>query len=221
MVEGKGDQDNGTTVGTQTQIEFSMVINDVHLIERIKDNDEAAFKVVFNTYYPRLYYFIFEFIPLKNITEDIVQDTFMTLWNKRSELKDNTNIAAYLFTVAKNNSLYRLRDKRYRQKIFAENLLAENELELNLNTLSTVDTSVFAFQEIEEIITKTLAELPPQCREVFELSRFKEMKNREIASALNISVKTVEGHISKGLKIFRVALKDYLPLVGFLFIFQY
>ena len=89
---------------------------------------------------------------------------------------------------------------------------------MNLDTLNTIDTSVIAFHELEQIIEKTLEELPPQCRRVFELSRFKEMKNREIAEELNISVKTVEGHISKGLKIFKIALKDYLPLVAYLFL---
>ena len=72
--------------------------------------------------------------------------------------------------------------------------------------------------DIEQIIQETLASLPPQCRKVFELSRFQEMKNREIAEELNISIKTVEKHISKGIKTFKVALKDYLPLVAYLFV---
>lgn len=196
-----------------------MVESELRLFERLRDNDETAFKVIYNKYYTRLYYFIFEFIPLKDIAENIVQDTFLTLWNKRNELKDNTNLAPYLFKVAKNNSLYRLRDKRYKQKLFPANSSDFKELELNLDTLATVDTSVFIFQEIEDIIEKTLDGLPPQCKKIFQLSRFEEMKNREIAEKLNISVKTVEGHISKGLKIFKVALKDYLPFVAYLFIY--
>lgn len=196
-----------------------MIENDRQLFERIRNNDEAAFKVVYNTYYSRLYYFIFEFIPQKDIAENIVQDTFFVLWDKRKKLNDNTNLASYLFTVAKNNCLYRLRDKRYSQKLFVSKNLELNELELNLEALSTLDTSTFAFREIEEIIEKTLEGLPPQCRKVFELSRFREMKNTEIAGELNISVKTVEGHITKGLKKFKEALRDYLPLVAYLFAF--
>ncbi|QGY47739.1 RNA polymerase sigma-70 factor [Maribellus comscasis] len=191
--------------------------NEQQLIDRLKNSDEIAFKVIYNNYFSRLYYFIFEFIPVKDLTENIVQDTFFTLWNKRKELKDNTNLISFLYTVAKNNCLYRLRDNRYRQKLFS-NSIDSRELELNFETLNTIDTSVFTFRELEQIIEKTLEELPLQCRKVFELSRFKEMKNREIAEELNISVKTVEGHISKGLKIFRIALKDYLPLVAYLFV---
>jgi RNA polymerase sigma-70 factor (ECF subfamily) len=191
--------------------------NEQQLLDRLKNNDEIAFKVIYTNYFSRLYYFIFEFIPVKDLAENIVQDTFFTLWNKRKELKDNTNLTSYLYTVAKKNCLYRLRDKRYQQKLFSKSVDIR-ELELNLDTLNTIDTSVIAFHELEQIIEKTLEELPPQCRRVFELSRFKEMKNREIAEELNISVKTVEGHISKGLKIFKIALKDYLPLVAYLFL---
>lgn len=187
------------------------------LLRKIRNNDEVAFKVIYNNYYPRLYFFILEFIPLKDLAENIVQDTFITLWNKRSELREDTNLASYLFSVAKNNCLYRLRDSRYKQKLFS-NSLNIGELQLNTEALSAIDTSTFAFHEIEQIIEKTLEGLSPQCRRVFELSRFEDLKNREIAEELDVSVKTVEGHITKSLKILKEALKDYLPLVAFLFI---
>lgn len=191
--------------------------NEVQLLERIRNSDEVAFKVIYNNYFPKLYFFVLEFIPLKDEAENIVQDTFVTLWKKRKELRDNTSFASYLFSVAKNNCLYRLRDSRYKKKLFT-NSLSVNELKLNTETLISIDTSAFAFQEIEQIIKKTLDGLSPQCKIVFELSRFREMKNREIADELEISIKTVEGHITKSLKIFREALRDYLPLVAYLFI---
>ena len=191
--------------------------NERQLFEKLRNSDEAAFRIIYNNYSSKLYYFVFEFIPLKDIAENIVQDTFVTLWNRRKDLKDDTNLASYLFTGAKNNALYRLRDKKYRQKLFS-NAMDVSELNLNTDALTTVDTSAFAFQEIEQIIQETLSNLPPQCRKVFELSRLQEMKNKEIAEELNISVRTVEAHISKGLKAFKIALKDYLPLVAYLFV---
>jgi len=141
----------------------------------------------------------------------------MALWNKRTKLTDNTNLWAYLFTVAKNNCLYKLREQRYKQKLFESTDIDEQELNANLDALSTLDTSIIMFTEIEKIIEETIEQLPPQCRFVFKLSRFEEMKNREIAEELGISVKAVEGHISKALKLFRTSLKDYLPIVAFLF----
>jgi RNA polymerase sigma-70 factor, ECF subfamily len=195
-----------------------MLANDKELLERLKKDDEIAFKVIFNKYYPRLYYFILEFVPMNDIAENIVQDTFFTLWNKRHELTDNTNFGAYLFTVAKNNCIYNLRNQKYRKKLFIENYISENEINTNIDVLSSIDSSAYVFEEIEKIIRETLDELPPQCRKVFMLSRFEEKKNKEIADELSISVKVVEKHITKGLKLFKAALKDYLPFVAYLFI---
>jgi RNA polymerase sigma-70 factor (ECF subfamily) len=195
-----------------------MTQDEKFLFEKIRIGDEAAFKVIYNRFAPRLYYFVYEYVPQNDIVENIVQDTFMALWDKRSKLADNTNLGAYLFTVAKNNCLYKLRDQRYKQKLFESANINEPELKANLVALDVLDTSVIAFTEIEQIIRDTLNQLPPQCRTVFNLSRFEEKKNKEIADELGISLKAVEAHISKALKLFRVSLKDYLPIVAFLFV---
>ncbi len=195
-----------------------MLDDEKYLLERIKTGDEAAFKVIYNKYAPRLYYFIHEYIPLTDIVENIIQDTLMALWNKKSELADETNLGAYLFTIAKNNCLYKLRDQRYHQKIFESSGVDAMELNANQYAMNRLDTSRLTFMEIEEIIERTLAQLPPQCKTVFTKSRFDDRKNKEIAEELGISVKAVEGHITKALKLFRVALKDYLSIVAYLFI---
>ncbi|WP_346854550.1 RNA polymerase sigma-70 factor [uncultured Draconibacterium sp.] len=187
------------------------------LVEKIRNDDETAFKLVFNEYYSKLYYFTLEFIPQKETAENIVQDTFFTFWKKRHTLNRDTNLTAYLFTITKNNCLYRLRDLRYRNKLI-NNSIDIGELELNIDSLKSFDTSDLAFNEIQSIIRLTLEELPPQCRKVFELSRFHDKKNKEIAEELNISIKTVEGHISKGLKVFKEALKEYLPIASCIWI---
>jgi len=193
-------------------------MHEIQLIEGLKSDDEIAFKMIYNKYFSRLYYFILEFMPIDDLAENIVQDTFFTLWNKRHELDDNTRIDAYLFTVAKNNCLYRLRDHRYRQRLFDSGGFRETELEMNAEILGSIDSNSYTFDEIERIIKETLDELPPQCKRVFMLSRFEERKNKEIAEELNISVKVVEKHMTKALRIFREALKDYLPLVSYLFL---
>jgi RNA polymerase sigma-70 factor (ECF subfamily) len=194
-----------------------MTVTETQLIEKIKNDDDAAFKVIYNKYFPRLYYFIYEFIGLDDLTENVVQDTFATFWEKRHTFRDNINISSYLFSVAKNNCLYRLRGQRYKQRLFVSDSSGNMELEQNLKALNSVDTSVLVFYEIEQIIEKTLEELPPQCKKVFMLSRFEGMKNKEIAEELHITTKAVEGHITRSLKVFRSALKDYLPLVTHIF----
>ena len=197
-----------------------MTESEKYLFERIKKGDEAAFKVIYNQYASKLYFFIYEYVPYNDIVENIIQETLMVLWDKKAELTDDTNLGAYLFTVAKNNCLYKLRSQHYRQRLFDSKEVSELELNANLDALSVMDTSLFAFHEIERIIEETLQELPPQCRKVFRLSRFEDKKNREIAEELGVSVKAVEGHISKALKVFRITLKEYLPIVAFLFLHQ-
>lgn len=188
------------------------------LFERIRKGDETAFELVYKSYVSRLYYFVYEYVPNTDIVENIVQETFMTLWNKRSTLADNTNLGAYLFTVARNNCLYKLRDRRYKQRLFKSTDVDESELNENLDSLSAIDMSLISFSEIEQIIENTIRRLPPQCRTVFILSRFEDKKNREISEELGISLKTVEMHVSRALKLFRTTLKDYLPFTIFLFV---
>jgi len=193
-----------------------MTNDEQFLFEKLRNGDETAFEVIYKRYAPRLFYFVHEYVPNRDVAEDIIQDSLMALWNKRSTLNDQTNLGAYLFTIAKNNCLYKLRDRRYKLKLFETTDIDEPELNLNLEALSVLDTSFLTFIEIEQIIEKTFEQLPSQCRVVFRLSRLEEKKNKEIADELGISVKAVEAHISKALKLFRSSLKDYLPIVAFL-----
>jgi RNA polymerase sigma-70 factor (ECF subfamily) len=195
-----------------------MVVQNEHLIERLQNGDESTFEVTYKMYASRLYYLVYEYIPQKDIAENIVQETLMVLWNKKKELAGNTNLGAYLFTVAKNNCLYKLRNRRFQEKIFISSDTSRLEIKMNTGALETLNTSQLIMEEIEQIIERTMDQLSPQCRAVFNLSRFEEKKNKEIAEELNISVKAVEGHITKALKVFRVALKDYLPFVAFIFV---
>ncbi len=191
-------------------------MTDNELVGKLRQDDQVAFKLIFNKYYSRLLYFVLEFIPMHDLAENIVQDTFITLWNKRNELNDTTCFSAYLYTVAKHNCLYRLREIKYQKKLFREMYLTDDEIDLNVNVLNSTDTSVFTFDEIQQIIQQTLESLPPQCKKVFML-KLADKRNKEIAAELQISVKVVEKHITRGLKSFRLALKDYLPLITYLF----
>ncbi|MEL7588251.1 MAG: RNA polymerase sigma-70 factor [Prolixibacteraceae bacterium] len=194
-----------------------MTEDEKYLFDRIRAGDEAAFKVIYNRYIQRLYYFIREYVPFNDIVENIIQETMMALWEKRSQLAADSNLGAWLFTVAKNNCLYKIRDSRYQQKRFQPAKISDQELKLNMEAIEVLDTSQLIFSEIEKIIEDTLEQLPPQCRTVFRLSRFEALKNKEIAEELGISEKTVEGHITKALKVLRGSLKDYLPVMAFLF----
>ncbi|MCK9413265.1 MAG: RNA polymerase sigma-70 factor [Prolixibacteraceae bacterium] len=188
------------------------------IVTQFITGDESSFKEIFNYFYPRLFHFIREYIPNNDLAENMVQETFLILWNKRNNLKEDTNINAWLYTVARNNCLKKLRDDKSRKASFFSIQLNELELEMNIEALSVLDTSDMTFSEIERIIEKTLVGLSPQCRKIFELSRFGNKKNKEIAEDLDISVKAVEGQMTKALKVIKTALKEFLPLVSCLFV---
>ncbi|WP_163717767.1 RNA polymerase sigma-70 factor [Mangrovibacterium lignilyticum] len=183
------------------------------LLSLLLSGDEESFKAVYNHFYSRLSFFVSQYVVHPDITENIIQDTFLTLWLKRSSLKADTNLNAYVFTVAKNNCLKRLRDQKYRNKIMSSQV-SEAEIELNTNALFKLDTNILAFEEINAIVKTTLESLPPTCKLVFEMSRFQMLRNQEIADTLGTSVKTVEGHITKAIKVLKNNLKDYLPLLS-------
>jgi RNA polymerase sigma-70 factor (ECF subfamily) len=188
------------------------------IIKQFFKGDEPSFKVIFNFFYPRIFHFVRAYIPKDDLAENLVQDTFLILWNNRTNLREDTNLNAWLYTVARNHCLKKLRDDKTRKNMFVSDSHSELELEMNIEALTSLDTSELTFTEIERIIEETLAGLSPQCRKIFEMSRFSDKRNKEIAEELNISVKAVEGQITKALKIFRINLKEYLPLIAWLFI---
>ena len=182
-------------------------------ISRLRDGDNNAYEQIYNTLYLRLFYFIREYIADEEIVRNILQDTFLSLWEKRTLLSEEINLAAWLYTVTKNKALKHLRHQEYVDQFSREKIQTFNEDKLNAFALERLDTSMLSLHEIENLIEKTLKSLPPQYSEIFKMSRYGNNKNREIAKKLNISEKTVEAHITKTLKLLRIALKDYLPLV--------
>jgi RNA polymerase sigma-70 factor (ECF subfamily) len=190
-----------------------MFIQDEHIIQRLQIGDEEVFEFVFNNYFSQLYFFAKGYIIDEERAKNIVQDVFVALWNQRTEFDRNTNLNGWLYTATKYNCLNLIKRLKLEDEYRRFNELQIAKLEVNCQVLSNLDTSDLTFKEIENIITQTLENLPGQCRRVFEMSRFEEKKNREIAEELGISIKAVEAHMTKALKIFRTNLKDYLPLV--------
>ncbi|MDX8339009.1 RNA polymerase sigma-70 factor [Draconibacterium sp. IB214405] len=184
------------------------------ILQLLNNHQEAAFEVVFKLYYPRLVYFAKEFVP-DSESKNLVQDAFISMWDKKPEFINESQLQSYLYTNVKNNCLMFLRHEKVKKKYKSEAAF-QKQNSIYTEALSGLDTSTVTFQEIESIIDKTLSELPDRCREIFVLSRMEGKKNKEVAEALNISVKTVEAQITKALKTLRVSLKDYLPLVAWL-----
>jgi RNA polymerase sigma-70 factor, ECF subfamily len=177
------------------------------LILGIKEGNEKIFDHIFLYYYSGLVVYAQKFIVDRDVAEDIVQELFYTLWKKRQLLEINQSLKSYLFTWVKNRCIDYLRKKEVMRK---------NEADmLTLNEIIAKENDFFVESELREYIDMALAKMPPACREVFILNRFDELKPIEIATEKRISVRTVEGHIGKGLRIMREELRKYLPSTFF------
>ena len=192
-----------------------MDIYDGSLIGKLKNGDVSSFEVIYKSHYRRIFHFALQYLRNEEVCSNIIQDVFSSLWDNKEKLTIETNLNAWLFTVTKNKCLKYIRDLKSEKRHL--NNLAEQHMSIIHDALNSLDTSSLAFHEIEKLIQQTLDSLSPQCRRAFEMSRFDEKKYSEIADEMQIAQKTVETHISNALKIFRTTLKDYLPLVIFLF----
>lgn len=172
-------------------------VSDTELLQLLRQDDEAAFTSIYNRYWDKLYAISFNHCKQKHLSEEIVQDIFMSLWDRRDTLTI-THLSSYLATAAKFSVFkYLLREKK-RDKLLVENSPSE-----------------YAISEDEYINTKFLKDyingvvetLPPQCKLVFRYSRESELSIPEIAEKMQISPKTVESHLSKALKVLRIYLR--------------
>ncbi|MDD4190234.1 MAG: RNA polymerase sigma-70 factor [Mangrovibacterium sp.] len=186
------------------------------MIGLLNKKNEAAFGVAFTVYYPRLVAFAREYVP-EDDAQNLVQDAFVTLLEKMPVFSTENQLQSYLYTNVKNNCLMFLRHEKVKKKYSDHKIAKETLFGVNLEALERLDTSPVTFMEIEQIVHDTLEKLPPRCREIFILSRMEGRKNAEVAGMFQISVKAVEGQITKALKVLKVALKDYLALLVFLF----
>ncbi|HAU54018.1 MAG TPA: RNA polymerase subunit sigma-70 [Sphingobacterium sp.] len=170
-------------------------IEDGELIALLARGDRSAFTEIFNRYNKLLYSHVFNKIRDEEASRDLVQDIFVILWEKRSLVK-NINLAGYLFTMTRNRIL---------------NLLSHNKIVSDYFTTVQYDVlpsaqmadEMIREKQLEAIIQAEINALPPRMREVFVLSRYKYLSNREIAEKLGLSEHTVADQIKKSLKTLR------------------
>jgi RNA polymerase sigma-70 factor, ECF subfamily len=179
---------------------------DQQQIAALTTGDINAFEMIFKTYYQPLCSYAYTFLQDKEESEEIVQSTFLSVWEKKETLSIRTAVKPYLYAMVRNACLNVIKHEKVKQKHAVE------EVALSVQGYDSVSSTIVS-SELELRIHKAMEKLPEQCRLVFKLSRFEELKYSEIADQLNISIKTVENHMGKALKIMREQLKDYLPLL--------
>jgi RNA polymerase sigma-70 factor, ECF subfamily len=180
-------------------------LSEKQVLETLRQGNESAFEMIFRTYYQPLCRYAYSFLQDKEEAEEVVQSAFITIWEKRTTLSIETSFKSYLYRMVRNTCLNVIKHEKVKQQHVA------HELAVTEVAYEAVTHKVQA-AELETRISEAMKTLPEQCRLVFQLSRFEELKYQEIADQLNISVKTVENHMGKALKLMREQLKDYLPL---------
>lgn len=174
----------------------------------IRQGNEAAFERVFKLYFKNLHAYAYTFIKEDIIAEEIVQNVFFRIWEKRDQLQIDDSLKAYLYRSVHNESLNHIKHQKVKSS-FQEHY--SNYAEASNDASATMIAS-----ELEVQIQEAINELPQQCRIIFQLSRFEQLKYQQIADQLNISVKTVENQMGKALKVMRLKLVEFLPFLLFI-----
>ena len=171
---------------------------------RIKMGDAQAFELLFKKHYTALCHFSNKYLLNTEEAQDVVQEVFLKLWEDRDEIDADESLKAYLFKITANRSINKLRRRKVKTRY--DEILKF----VYLDNSETTPHDSFLEQELFEYLGVALSKIPPQCRKVFDLSRIDGLKYSEIAEYLNISVKTVESHMSKALTILRTELREYM-----------
>jgi RNA polymerase sigma-70 factor (ECF subfamily) len=190
-----------------------MGTNAIHkeLFQSLSKGDEVAFEKLFHLYFPRLYAFSFKLINDSGLAKDVVQNVFIKVWETRFSFNFE-NPEAFIYQMVRNASLNYIRHLKVIDNV---KLQVKNQYvgeELYYIDLVGNEPYILIEKELEGKIIKVMESLPAKCLTVFRLSRVDGYKNREIATQLRISIKSVEKHLSKALLIYRRNFADYLPL---------
>jgi RNA polymerase sigma-70 factor (family 1) len=175
-------------------------------------SDEAGFEQIFRQYHTLLCRYAYAIVKDTVAAEEIVQDVFLKIWERRTELEITVSVKSYLYRSVHNGCLNAIAKKKKEVHM--------DEVSLKIVHQSAVPAADLQTKELEIAISAGLDRLPVECRKIFELSRFGELKYREIAETLGISIKTVENQMGKALRIMREQLAGYLPMM-FPFILYY
>ncbi|TCD28549.1 RNA polymerase sigma-70 factor [Pedobacter psychrodurus] len=192
-------------------MKFGKEIDSETLI-RVREGDETAFRMVYDTYSARLYNFAYRFVKNKELSEEIVQETLLNLWTSRHRLDERYNMGSYLITITKRLSLNIIRNQYTSNialdKIGSYRICNSNETE---NEVIYNDLSNYA----ERMVTK----LPDKQQEAFRMSRFQGLSHLQIAQEMQVSENTIKNHITAALKTLRLRFKGadvFLFLLYFL-----
>lgn len=167
---------------------------------------------MFKQHHSALHWFCMQYVRSSDDANEIVNDTFMVVWEKQDELVIDQTLKSYLYTIVRNKSLNLLKKRK----------LEVAELDMGFEIPSEIDSPLDILQakQTEELVHRLIEQLPPRCQQIFVLSRKEHLSNKEIASLMELNEKTIENQISIAIRFIRNGLgkkqkENKLPLVFF------
>ncbi|MCB9044528.1 MAG: RNA polymerase sigma-70 factor [Chitinophagales bacterium] len=166
----------------------------------------AVFEQVFKEHFKNLHAYACSILKDSDDAEEMVQNVFYKLWEKKDKIGELQSVPAYLYRSVHNECMNFVKHEKVKMAYEAH---AVHHGNIASRPEDNADT-----KQLEKRIGEALADLPEQCRTIFQMSRFEELKYREIADKMGLSVKTVENQMGKALKILRTKLADYISVIG-------
>lgn len=177
---------------------------------------EINFNSIYTNYYRKAFLFTLSYVHNDMVAEDIVSEAIINLW-ELSKKQEIPSIEAVLITYLRSKSLSYLKHLQIQEKVY-ETLhdKGQRELEIRISTLEACEPEEILSEELRMKVNALIRTMPEQTQKIFIMERLEGKSHKEIASELGITVKGVEYHLSKALKVLRENLKDYLPFLFFL-----
>ncbi|PIB35158.1 hypothetical protein BFP72_06980 [Reichenbachiella sp. 5M10] len=193
-----------------------MRFSEEDILDKIGKGDRTAFEQVFKTYYVDLSRFCLKYVRDEHVAEELVQEIFINIWERREVLTITTSVKAYLYTAVRNRSFnyLKLQVPKEQKKVDVEGVV-----DLGDGAENREDEMVY--EEIKRYVQDAIDALPPKCKVIFNLSRNAGMSYKEIAEELDLSVKTVENQVGVALRKLRERLNPVWDKIVFLFVLYF
>ena len=180
---------------------------------------KVQFEEAYTSYYSRMKRFAMAYVIREEDAENIVQDVFYDLWEKKQDLRSFVHLNSFLFVTLKNRCIDFLRHKTMEQRAINEiQREYQRSLKLKFESLDVLNDKLLADPNLDGILQKAIDQLPEKCRRIFFMNKMEGKRQKAIAAELDLSIHTIESQMAIAYKKLKESLKDYLPLFLFFFL---
>lgn len=184
-------------------MKYTSELSDHELVMKLKNHDDAAMVLLYKTYWKILFSTAYKILQDKQACEDIIQDLFINIWNKRGEIEFRNSVHSYLLAAVRYEVFRVVKESKKFEPIIDQ---------MVDNFSDNVYYDMIEYKELEQQINAAISNLPPKCRDVYMLSRNEKLSHKEISSQLFISTKTVRNHLTKALHHLRLHVEHSATL---------